>query len=342
MGIVIAVDAMGGDKAPAEIVKGAALAAKDKRYQIVLVGDEEKIRAELDRYQGGPNLTIVSAPEVIDMHEAPAAALRRKRRCSMAVAAGLVRDGKAGGFVSAGNSGACMASAAVYLGMLPGVERPAIAAVLPTRQGSCILLDGGAVVDCSPEMLLQFAIMGNAYAAALFGKTNPKVGILSIGEEEMKGNNLTKASAALLRSAPSINFIGNIEGTSLYQGEADVVVCDGFVGNVFLKASEGLAELIVWSLRQSLKRSLVTKFGALCLRPAWRSLKRLSDYAEYGGAPLLGVGGVCIIAHGRSNALALANAIRAAGDAATADLVGGIRNGLEESGLVKPCKAKAV
>jgi len=342
MSTSIAVDAMGGDHAPAAVVRGAALAAADPSLRVILVGDENRIKEELRQIQRPPQMEIVSAPEVIDMHEAPAAAVRRKRNCSMAVAAGLVRDGRAQAFVSAGNSGACMACAVFYLGLLPGVDRPAIAAVLPTRSGPCTMLDSGAVVDCSPEMLLQFAIMGKAYASAMLGRPNPRVGILSIGEEDTKGNGLTKAAAALLRSSPSINFCGNIEGTALYQGEADVVVCDGFVGNVFLKASEGIGEMLVWFLRESMRRSIFTRLGALLLRPVWRSLKRFTDYAEYGGAPLLGVRGVCVIAHGRSNARAIANAIRAAGAAAASHVVDGIRVGLEESGLVNNCRAKAI
>lgn len=333
MQIVVAVDAMGGDKAPDEVVKGAAIAARDRRYRIILVGEENKLRECVASVPEASKLEIVPAPEVIDMGEAPAAAVRRKPKCSIVVAANLVKEGRAHAFVSAGNSGACMASAAIYLGLLEGVERPAIAAVLPTQRGKCVLVDSGAVVDCSAEMLLQFAVMGQAYARAVLKVSHPRVGILNIGEEASKGNNLTKAAAALLRSSPSVNFCGNVEGTGLYQGQADVVVCDGFVGNIVLKASEGLAEMLMWYLKESLKKSLLTRIGALCLRSAWRSLKPISDYAEHGGAPLLGVKGVCIIAHGRSNARAIANAIRAAGAAASANLVETVKKGLEESGL---------
>lgn len=342
MSIVIAVDAMGGDNAPAEVVRGAVMAAKDGRYRVLLVGEESKLRTCAASIDGASELEVVPAPEVIDMHEAPAAAIRRKRRCSIAVAACLVRDGQAHALVSAGNSGACMASAVVYLGTLEGVDRPAIAAVLPTRRGRCVLVDSGAVVDCSAEMLFQFAVMGQAYARAVLGNPRPRVAILSIGEEDSKGNSLTKAAAELLRSAPSVNFIGNVEGNTLFQGEADVVVCDGFVGNTVLKTSEGVAEMITWYLRESLKRSLLCRCGALLLRPAWRALKPISDYAEHGGAPLLGVKGVCIIAHGRSNARAIANAIKAAGAAASANLVDTIRRGLLESGLAGSREAKAV
>ncbi|MGQ9525903.1 MAG: phosphate acyltransferase PlsX [Armatimonadota bacterium] len=342
MSIVIAVDAMGGDNAPAEVVRGAVAAAKGGRYRVILVGEETKLKEYTAAVPGASELEIVPAPEVIDMHEAPAAAVRRKRRCSLAVAACLVRDGQADAFVSAGNSGACMASAAVYLGMLEGVDRPAIAAVLPTRLGRCVLVDSGAVVDCDPDMLVQFAVMGQAYARAVLGNPKPRVGILSIGEEDSKGNSLTKAAAELLRSVPAVNFVGNVEGNTLFQGKADVVVCDGFVGNIVLKTSEGVAEMITGYLRDSLKRSLLRRCAALLLRPAWKGLRTISDYAEHGGAPLLGVKGVCIIAHGRSNARAVANAIKAAGAAASANLVNTIQRGLLESGLAGSREAKAV
>lgn len=321
MPAVVAVDAMGGDNAPAAVVQGAVQAVQDTGIAVLLVGQETAIRSHLHEGQPPERLKIVPADEVVEMHESASTAIRRKPDCSMRVAAALVRSGEAQAFVSAGNSGAAMAAAMFEMRMLPGADRAAIAAVLPNlAQGHTLLVDAGANVDCTPEMLLQFAAMGSAYAARVFDVERPRIGLLSIGEEECKGNGLTKAAYPLLQSAFD-GFIGNVEGNHILDGTVDVVVCDGFIGNVALKMAEGTAEFILGSLKKSVHRSRLAKVGARMMGPQLRALKRLSDYAEYGGAPLLGVRGVCIIGHGRSTDRAVAQAIRLAARAASHDLV---------------------
>jgi glycerol-3-phosphate acyltransferase PlsX len=317
--ITIAVDAMGGDSAPVPEVFGAVRAARSQDVNVILVGREEAVRQELVKYSDWQNLPIrvVHASEVVTMEDSAAKALRNKRDSSMRVAARLVRDGKAQGLVSAGNTGAVMALSKTLMGMIPGVERPALASAFPTVKGHpVVVVDVGANVDCSPQMLVQFAIMGEIYSRLVYHTRNPRVGILSIGEEEHKGNELTRAASELLKLIP-FNFIGNVEGRDLYTGKADVIVCDGFIGNVALKVSEGMVDVFKHMLQESLAATLTRKIGYLLSRSAYKDFKKRVDYSEYGGAPLLGVKGVVIICHGRSNDNAIRNAIRVACESAT-------------------------
>ncbi|MEP7363981.1 MAG: phosphate acyltransferase PlsX [Acidobacteriota bacterium] len=314
--VTIAVDAMGGDNAPHIEVEGAIAASREYGVKILLVGREELVRPELDKHPGWKQLPIeiVHASEVITMDDAAAKAVRSKKDSSIRVASRLVRDGIADGVVSAGNTGAVMATAKMVQGIVHGVERPSLATTLPTRSGyPAVLLDVGANVDSTPRMLAQFAVMGEVYARSILHLENPRVGLLSIGEEEHKGNELTKAATPLLKTLP-INFIGNVEGRDLYKGSVDVVVCDGFTGNVALKISEGVAELVTYTLRESLTSTTLGKIGAFLAKGGFRKFKRRIDYSEYGGAPLLGVKGVCIICHGSSNTNAIKNAIRVAAE----------------------------
>jgi glycerol-3-phosphate acyltransferase PlsX len=309
----IALDAMGGDHAPGEIVRGALLAQSTlPGVTILLVGRQEAIVAEL----GGTvpdGMEIVDARDVVDMGDNALAPLRRKRDSSIGVAANLVAQGKADAVVSAGHTGAAMTSAYKFIGMIEGVDRPALAAVLPNISGHTVLLDVGANVDSKPAHLRQFAVMGHFYAQMIFGIEAPKVGLMSIGEEEGKGNELTKETFRVMK-ATGLNFIGNAEGRDVFNANADVVVCDGFIGNVVLKASESLGEMFSRMLKDAVTRTLFRKSGALILKGAFDDIKRRVDYSEYGGAPLLGVKGGCIVCHGRSSAKAIMNAIRVARD----------------------------
>ncbi|MBI3698384.1 MAG: phosphate acyltransferase PlsX [Acidobacteria bacterium] len=309
----IAVDAMGGDAAPRVEVEGAILAARSYPVKILLVGRQEILRRELAEHLADDvPIEIVNASEVITMDDAAAKAVRNKRDSSIRVAARLVRDGRAEGLVSAGNTGAVMATSKIVLGTLPGVTRPALASVFPTLKGTAaVLIDVGANVDSTPQMLTQFAIMGEAYSRGICRQERPRVGLLSIGEEEHKGNDLTRQATPLLKELP-IRFIGNVEGRDLFSGEADVIVCDGFIGNVALKVSEGLVETIKFLLQDSLTATVTRKIGYVLARTAFDDFKSRVDYSEYGGAPLLGLKGVCIICHGRSNPNAIKNAIRVA------------------------------
>ena len=309
---------MGSDRAPKPEVEGAILACRHHDVQVLLVGREAQIREELDReIEKHPtvrrlSIEIVHATEVISMGEKAATAVRSKRDSSMRVGLRLVREGRAAGFVTAGNTGAAMATAKMVLGALPGVDRPALAAVFPTSAGkAAILVDVGANVDCKPHHLEQFAVMGEIYSRSIFGTHKPRVGLLSIGEEESKGNELTREAYGLLRQLP-LNFVGNVEGRDLYNGSVDVIVCDGFIGNVALKVSEGLVSAVRFLLKESLKSTISSQVGFLLSRRAFEDFKKRLDYAEYGGAPLLGLKGVCIVGHGSSNATALKNAIRVA------------------------------
>lgn len=310
--ITIAVDAMGSDDSPHSEVEGAVLAAKAYGVNVLLVG-KESILTPLLGDAGGDRLPIEirNASEVVSMDEKPSVALRRKRDSSMRVAAQLVRSGEASGLVSAGNTGAVMAISKMVLGVVPGVDRPALAAVLPTLTGRAVLLDVGANVECKPHHLVQFAVMGHLFSRKIVGVASPRVGLMSVGEEESKGNEVTKEVHKALK-AVNLNFIGNVEGRDVYNGRADVIVCDGFTGNVALKTSEGLIEAMLKLLREELSQTLQTKLGALLSRRSFKRLKKRLDYAEYGGAPLIGLRGVCIICHGRSNAVAIKNAIRVA------------------------------
>ena len=326
MPIDIVLDAMGSDKAPEPEIRGAILACRHLDVRVHLVGPEEllrpKLREGLRLHSGGRKLPIfiVPAREWITMDDKAAQAVRSKRDSSMRVGLKMVREGRASGFLTAGNTGAAMATAKMVLGSLAGVDRPALATVLPTTTGNpCVLLDVGANVDCDPENLVQFAVMGHMYAKNVLRVATPRVGLLSIGEEDSKGNALTRETLALLRALP-INFLGNVEGRDLYNGLADVIVCDGFVGNVALKTSEGLAKLVRVTLRESLKSTVTSQVGALLSQKAFAAFKKRLDYSEYGGAPLLGVRGVCIVGHGSSNERAIMNGIRVAAEFAQAEV----------------------
>lgn len=312
----VALDAMGGDNAPGEIVLGAVQAAREYGIGVYLVGREEVIQAELAKHDTqGLDLPILHTDEVIEMDEHPANAVRRKKNASMTLALQLVRDGKAVGAVSAGNSGAMLAASLFTLKRIPGVERPALGGVLPTKNGACLVIDMGANTDCTPEYLQQFALMGSLYMERIFQMKSPRVALLANGEEDSKGNKqvveahqLLKANAATL----GINFIGNVEGRDIPANGADVVVCDGFVGNVVLKLSEGLAETLLGLIRTQMTSSLPSKLAGAVLRPGLRKVFKRLDYAEYGGVPLLGINGAAIVSHGRSNAKAIKNALRVA------------------------------
>jgi phosphate acyltransferase len=318
----IAVDAMGGDHFPESEVAGAILAAREYGHEVILVGQESLLHEHLRKHRDAARLPVrvVHASEFITMQDSAAKAVRTKKDSSIRVACRLVRDGDADAVVSAGNTGAVMATAKMVLRPIPGVERPALASVFPTAKGPdhpAVMADVGANVDCTPTMLAQFALMGEIYARAIFGYASPRVGILSIGEEEHKGNELTKATTPLLKDLP-INFIGNVEGRDLYGGEVEVVVCDGFIGNVALKVSEGLVETIRHILKDSMEATVTRKLGYVLSRPAFQDFKKRLDYSEYGGAPLLGVQGCTIVCHGRSNPNAIKNAVRVAAEFAEA------------------------
>ena len=337
---VIALDAMGSDRAPRPEIEGAIQAARHLGARVVLVGSEPVIKTELRRYRWTAQLPIeiVHASEVITMEDKAAQAVRSKRQSSMHVGLRLVREGRAAGFVTAGNTGAAMAAAKMILGALPGVDRPALAAVFPTaiRTGA-MLLDVGANVDCDAHNLEQFAVMGEVYFRSIFSTRRPKVGLLSIGEEETKGNQLTREAFQLLKQLP-LNFVGNVEGRDLYNGEVDVIVSDGFVGNVALKTSEGVVNLVRAALKEALRETITRQVGYLLSRSAFTDFKKRLDHTEYGGAPLLGLKGVCIITHGSSNANAIKNAIRVAAEFAESNANAEIEKGLA---AIKPVAAAA-
>ena len=357
---VIALDAMGSDRAPKPEIEGAIHAARNYGVRVLLVGPQETIKAELDRHPSAARLPleIVHASEVISMEDKAVQAVRSKRDSSMRVGVRLVRDGQAAGFVTAGNTGAAMATAKMVLGALHGVDRPALAAVFPTAPGTAaILLDVGANVDCKPHNLEQFAVMGEIYFRSMFGGAkfseakssearlgarfgdgrsgrsifgsvkSPRVGLLSIGEEETKGNELTREAFQLLKQLP-LNFVGNVEGRDLFNGKVDVIVADGFVGNVALKISEGVANLVRTVLKESLKATISRQVGYMLSRSAFSDFKKRIDHTEYGGAPLLGVKGVCIITHGSSNANAIKNAVRVAAEFSERRINDAIEQGL--------------
>lgn len=351
MPIDIVLDAMGSDKSPEPEIRGAILACRTLDVRVHLVGPEDLLRPKLREALkiharpgfGGrqgfssktPRLPIfmVQASEWISMEDKAAQAVRSKRDSSMRVGLKMVREGRAAGFITAGNTGAAMATAKMVLGSLAGVDRPALTAVLPTSTGQpCVLLDVGANVDCDPENLVQFAVMGHMYAKHVLRVASPRVGLLSIGEEDSKGNSLTRDTLPLLRGLMTrglgLNFIGNVEGRDIYNGQADVVVCDGFVGNVALKTSEGLAKLVSTSLRESLKSTVTSQVGAMLSQKAFKAFKSRLDYSEYGGAPLLGVRGVCVVGHGSSNERAVMNGIRVAAEFAAAEVNAGIETAL--------------
>jgi phosphate acyltransferase len=339
MPIDIVLDAMGSDRSPEPEIRGAILACRQLDVRVHLVGPEDLLRPKLREalktsarpaFPGTPGkkprlpIFMVQASEWISMEDKAAQAVRSKRDSSMRVGLKMVREGRAAGFITAGNTGAAMATAKMVLGSLAGVDRPALTAMLPTVTGQpCVLLDVGANVDCDPENLVQFAVMGHMYAKNVLHVAHPRVGLLSIGEEDSKGNSLTRDTLPLLRGL-GLNFIGNVEGRDLFNGHVDVVVCDGFVGNVALKTSEGLAKLVSSSLRESLKSTVTSQVGAMLSQKAFKAFKSRLDYSEYGGAPLLGVRGVCVVGHGSSNERAVMNGIRVAAEFAQASVNAGI------------------
>ncbi len=328
----IAVDAMGGDSGPEVMVRGAVEFLRDSEYTdpLILVGDSDRIGRELEKYTG---LTrppeIVHSTEEIDMKDAAASSLRRKRDSSIARGLQLQKEGKASAFVSAGNTGAVVASSLLALGRIPGVRRPAIATMVPGAEGGYLLLDVGATKDCRPTDLVQFAHMGSIYAEHILNRPRPRVGLLNIGEEESKGNELAREANALMREA-DFNFVGNVESMGFFQGSADVAVCDGFVGNVVLKFAESVFEWMVELLREEIAHRPVAKAGALLLKPVIGTLKQQLSYEQYGGAPLLGIDGITIICHGRSSATAISNALRSASRFVRHDINQEIKKALEE------------
>ena len=329
----LAVDAMGGDKAPAEIVKGAVQAVKKYSCEIVLVGDENKIREVLKDESDIKNfpLTIKHASEVIEMGEHPADAVRNKKDSSIVVATQMVKDGECDAVLSAGSTGAAVAAAQLILKRIHGIGRPAIATPIPTPKGVTLMLDSGANVDSKPEHLIQSGIMGSLYAKHVFGIENPRVGLLNIGEEETKGNEQAKEAYQLFQNVKNINFCGNAEGRDIPEGHFDVVVCDGFVGNVVLKFGEGLALTILKLIKEAVQDGgLFAKFGALLLTPTLKSLAKRLDVSEYGGAPLLGVNGCCIISHGSSDAKSICSAIRAATEYVNGNVLEHIKIGISD------------
>ena len=336
----IALDAMGGDNAPGEIVRGgvdAAVGLED--VKVLLVGVKEQIDAELAKYPKEVaaatkkgTLEVIHAPDVAEMDESPVTAVRKKKDCSINVAMRLVKEGRADAFVSAGNSGAVATSAILSLGRIKGVQRPAIATILPTRipRRPLLLLDAGANMDCHADWLVQFAIMGSVYSQSVLKRTKPLVGLLSIGTEDCKGNEMTKETFRLLKEVQDIDFRGNVEGHDLFQGRTDVVVCDGFVGNVVLKTSESLAHAVSYFLKRECFRGIFRVLGALLLKGAFKSLKNQLDPDIYGGAPLLGVPGAVIITHGSSSHKAIYYAVKAGVNAARNDVSGLISSRIEE------------
>ncbi|MFH1683534.1 MAG: phosphate acyltransferase PlsX [Candidatus Margulisiibacteriota bacterium] len=324
----IALDAMGGDFAPAEIVKGAVLASQQlPNSEIILVGDPDKVGRELKKYKHKGKLPVVAASEVIEMDEHPAQAVKNKKDASINVAVSLVKEGRADAIVSAGNTGALMAASLFKLGRIPGIERPAIAGEFPLPAGKVILLDIGANVDCKPKHIQQFALMGSLYAKHTMHIDNPRVGLLNIGEEKEKGNELTREAWSLLKALP-INFIGNVESKDILKGKADVIVCDGFVGNLILKFGESLGVSIFQMLKSELSKGVMSKIGLAFLLPALLRLKKKLTYDDYGGAPMLGIAGTVFKAHGRSKSPAIKNAIRETVEAVNGDMTSKLRDNL--------------
>ncbi len=326
----IAVDAMGGDFAPRCAVEGSFRSAVEDGAEILLVGDETRVRAELARL-GDPRgrIEVVHAEEVVTMDDPPITPIRKKRRSSMRICAELVKQGRAQAMLTAGNTGAAMVSAKMVIGTVAGVDRPALAAVLPNVKGRTVVLDVGANVDSKALHFREFAVMGHFYAQEVIGTPSPRVGLMSIGEEESKGTDLTREVFKVLKNT-GLNFVGNVEGRDVFNGAVDVIVCDGFIGNVILKSAESLAELVGRMLREELERSSRTKTGYLLAKPAFDRFRARTDYREYGAAPLLGVNGGCFIGHGSSNARAIQNAIRRAGEFTAARLDTKIRDKIAE------------
>lgn len=309
----IAVDAFGGDYAPEQIVEGALLAASLDGISLILTGDQQRLKSLVDGKPGSERIEIVHAPEVVFMDEAPVEAVRSKKNSSLVRAAELVRSGEAGALVSAGSTGATMAAALFVIKRIKGVERPAITSLMPTLKGVTLIVDAGANVDCRPSQLVQFAQMGAIYSEHVLKVHKPRVGLLNVGHEPGKGNTLVQDVYPLLQESP-INFIGNVEGRDIPRGDVDIIVCDGFVGNVVLKFAEGLGDALFGMMKEEFTSTIPAQLGALLLKPGLKKIKKRVDYTEYGGAPLLGIDGVVIVAHGGSNAKAIYNAIRVAKD----------------------------
>ena len=331
----IAVDAMGGDYAPEEVVLGAIEAVKAYKYDVVLVGDEKKIRKVMAEHgsEESERLTIVHAAEVIEMDEHPAQAIRKKKDASIVVATRLVKEGVCDGVVAPGSTGAAVTAALLGLGRIKGIERPCIATPIPSKKGVSVLLDSGANSDSKPKHLVQAAIMGTHYAKYIFNIESPKIGLLNIGAEASKGNELSQTTYPMLEATKTISFYGNIEGRDITEGIVDVVVCDGFVGNVILKFGEGIALFIMQLVKDSIRKGgILAKLGAMAVMPAFKHLKKRLDFTEYGGAPLLGVDGSFIICHGSSKAKTIRHAVRVAGELVEEDVVGHIRSSIEEEG----------
>jgi len=327
----IAVDAMGGDYAPVEVVKGSIDAAKELGVEIILVGDEARIREELaNNNTDNLPISIHHTTEVIEMGESPAVALRKKKNASVVVGTKLVKDGLCDAIVSAGNTGASMGSALLGLGRIKGIHRPAIASIIPTLKGVTLLLDVGANAECDPQNLVQFAVMGGIYSEKILGADNPKVGLLNIGEEETKGKPAYLEAFRLLKQS-KLNFMGNVEGRDITSGEADVVVCDGFVGNVVLKFGEGLARDLLSMIKVELQKNIFVKIAAAFVFSQAKGLKKKIDYTEYGGAPLLGVKGISIVCHGSSKAKAIMNAIRVAKECVEVNVVDCIKESISQN-----------
>ncbi len=325
----IALDVMGGDHAPQVTVEGAVRAARDFGVTVVLVGPEETTRQELARLDtAGLDLPIVHAPEWVRMDEHPATAVRAKRRNTMTVGLELVKQGEVDAFVTCGHTGAALAASLFTLGRIRGIKRPALTTIFPTRKGHCFILDIGANADCKPEYLQQFAIMGTVYARHVFDVAQPRVGLLSIGEEGGKGNALVQEAFALLETTSGIDFVGNVEPKEVLAGEADVVVTDGFTGNIFIKTSEAVAAMLMDVIKEEIKQRPLAVAGALLAKPAFKATYARLDPREYGGAPLLGVNGIVIVGHGRSDAYAVRNAVRMGIRAVEGDIVNRTREGL--------------
>ncbi len=316
----IVVDAMGGDTAPETTVAGAVRAARELPIDVILVGDRTQVEQQLARYHRRPeNLSVMHASEVIGMDESPVASVRKKKDSSINVGIELLRDGKVDAFVSAGNTGAVVCAATLNLGLLPGVERPGIAIMLPGLRKETLLIDVGANIDPKPVHLLQYALMGEAYVRFVMDRGRPTVGLLNVGEEETKGTEFIRQTYSLLEGS-GVNFVGNVEGRDIFSGDCDVIICDGFAGNVALKTAESLAYAISQVLKRALAMNPITRLGAWLSRPAFQALRKEIDYAEHGGALLLGVSGVCIIAHGASTGKAIKNAIRVGYESARHDV----------------------
>jgi len=322
--IKVAVDAFGGDYAPEQIVEGALRAADEDKISIILTGDEKRLKTLIDGKAGSQLIEIVHASDVIQMDEAPVDAVRQKKDSSLVRVAQLVQSGDANALVSAGSTGATMAAALFIIKRIKGVERPAITSLLPSGKGVSLIVDAGANVDCRPSQLVQFAYMGSIYAEQVLKIHKPRIGLLNIGREPGKGNHLVQEVYPMLQES-SLNFVGNVEGRDVTRGGIDVVVCDGFAGNIVLKFAEGLGEALFGLMKEEFTSTVTSKLGALLLKPGFRRVKKRIDYTEYGGAPLLGVNGLVIIAHGGSNARAIYNAIRVAKEGVEHNIVDGIK-----------------